>query len=62
MAHRDPVDVTAGDTVIGTMPIYLAAPVCERGARYLHLALHLPNEMRGNPFFIKACCFFKMLK
>ena len=62
LAHLDPADVMADDTVIGTLPIHLAAQVCERGARYLHLGLDLPNEMRGNPFFIRACCFFKMLK
>ncbi|HHQ40896.1 MAG TPA: CRISPR-associated protein Csx16 [Chromatiales bacterium] len=30
-----------------TLPIHLAAEVCERGARYLHLRLEVPRELRG---------------
>ncbi|MFM2069223.1 MAG: hypothetical protein RLZZ584_4132 [Pseudomonadota bacterium] len=36
-----------GDTVAGTLPIHLAAQVCQRGARYLHLSLDLPARLRG---------------
>ena len=36
-----------GDVVIGTLPINLAAEVCVRGARYLHMSLDLPFEKRG---------------
>ncbi len=36
-----------GDTIIGTLPVHLAAEVCARGARYLHLTLDLPPELRG---------------
>ena len=46
-AHLQVEDVQSGDTVIGTLPVHLAAAVCERGARYLHLALDVPPELRG---------------
>jgi CRISPR-associated protein Csx16 len=47
MAHLDLSDVQPGDVVIGTLPVHLAAEVCARRARYLHLALELPAEGRG---------------
>lgn len=47
VAHLDPARVAAGDIVIGTLPVHLAADVCARGARYLHLALDLPERLRG---------------
>jgi CRISPR-associated protein Csx16 len=45
--HLDPAQVMPGDTVIGSLPVNLAAEVCERGARYLHLSLELPLTLRG---------------
>ena len=45
--HLDPTTVRSGDTVIGTLPVHLAADVCQRGARYLHLVLDLAAEVRG---------------
>lgn len=47
IAHLDPETVQPGDVVIGTLPIHLAARVCQRGGRYLHLSLELPPEWRG---------------
>lgn len=47
VAHLDPETVQPGDVVIGTLPIHLAARVCARGGRYLHLSLELPPEQRG---------------
>ncbi len=47
VAHLDVSQVAAGDTVIGTLPINLAAEVCARGAQYLNLSLELPEEARG---------------
>jgi CRISPR-associated protein Csx16 len=32
VAHLDPAEVGAGDTVIGTLPVNLAAAVCGKGA------------------------------
>ena len=45
--HLDPAQLGAGDTVIGSLPLHLAAAVCERGARFLHLSLDIPAEWRG---------------
>jgi|SRR5690554_3933197 len=47
VAHLDTSLVQAGDCVIGTLPIQLAAAVCARGARYFHLSVELPFELRG---------------
>ena len=47
VAHLDPETVQPGDVVIGTLPVNLAARVCERGGRYLHLSLALPPDWRG---------------
>ena len=47
VAHLDPAQVQAGDVVVGTLPVNLAAEVCARGGRYLHLSLDLPAEWRG---------------
>lgn len=45
--HFDPAPLHKGDVVIGTLPVHQAARVCALGARYVHLALDLPAEMRG---------------
>ncbi len=47
VAHLDPAEVQAGDRVIGTLPVNLAADICKRGARYFHLSLQVPAEWRG---------------
>jgi CRISPR-associated protein Csx16 len=39
--------VQPGDTVAGTLPVQVAAEVCRKGARYLHLSLDLPASARG---------------
>ena len=45
--HLDPDQVCGGDTVMGSLPVNLAAAVCERSARYLHLSVELPEQLRG---------------
>ncbi len=45
--HLDPALIHPGDTVIGSLPVNLAAEVCARGGAYLHLSLDLPAELRG---------------
>ena len=45
--HLDPSEIRPGNVVIGTLPVHLAAEVCARGARYVHLVLELPLESRG---------------
>lgn len=47
VAHLDPDTVGAGDVVVGTLPVHLAARVCARGARYLHLSVAVPAGLRG---------------
>lgn len=46
-AHLDLEQVRPGDTVLGTLPVHLAAQVNERGGRYLHLELNVPEAARG---------------
>lgn len=45
--HLEPVLIKPGDTVIGTLPVHLAAAVCRQGARYFNLSLDLPVHWRG---------------
>lgn len=45
--HVDALQIQPGDTVIGSLPVNLAAGICARGARYLHLSLELPAHLRG---------------
>jgi CRISPR-associated protein Csx16 len=45
--HLDPATIEPGDTVIGTLPLHVAAAVTERGASLLHLALEIPADERG---------------
>ena len=52
VGHLDTVQVKAGDIVIGTLPVNLAADVCKLGARYLHLSLKVPAEWRGRELTI----------
>lgn len=47
VSHLDPLTIQPGDLVLGTLPVNLAAQVCARGGRYLHLSLDLPAQMRG---------------
>lgn len=47
LAHLDIEQIHAGDTVIGSLPVNLAADVCAKAARYIHLTLELPQEWRG---------------
>jgi CRISPR-associated protein Csx16 len=45
--HLDVETIRPGDIVIGSLPVNLAAAVCDRGAKYFHLSLNLPMEWRG---------------
>lgn len=45
--HLDPAVVHQGDTVIGSLPVNLAAQVCAAGAAYWHLSVELTAELRG---------------
>lgn len=47
IAHLDPTTIQPGDTVIGTLPVHLAAAVCARGARFVFLSVDIPAQLRG---------------
>lgn len=47
IAHLDPELIQAGDVVIGTLPVQLAAEVCSRGGRFFNLTLDVPPQFRG---------------
>ena len=47
LAHLLPQQISTGDTVIGNLPVHLAAYVCAQGARYLHLQISIPVHLRG---------------
>jgi CRISPR-associated protein Csx16 len=47
VAHLDTAQVQAGDTVIGSLPVNLAARVCANGAAYWHVSVSLPATLRG---------------
>jgi CRISPR-associated protein Csx16 len=51
--HLDPIRIEPGDTVIGSLPVNLAAEVCARGGVYLHLSLDLPAELRGRELTVE---------
>jgi CRISPR-associated protein Csx16 len=48
VSHIDLDRVQPGDTVIGTLPVNLAAAVCSKGAQFLNLSLDLPAHWRGS--------------
>ena len=45
--HLDPAEIKAGDIVIGSLPVHLAATVCTAGARYFNLSIDLLAHARG---------------
>lgn len=45
--HLDINDIRQGDTVIGTLPIHLAAQVCAKGASFQYLQIDIPEPLRG---------------
>ncbi len=51
--HLRPEQILPGDTVIGSLPVNLAAEVCQRGACYLHLSVDIPPNYRGKELTTK---------
>ena len=45
--HLDPETVNAGDSVIGNLPMAMAADICGKGARYFSLSICINRENRG---------------
>lgn len=46
-SHLDVNLIQAEDTVIGTLPIHLAAEVCQKGAKFYFLSINVRPEQRG---------------
>lgn len=58
ITHLDTEIIQPGDQVIGSLPVNLAAEVCQRGGRYLNLSLALTPELRGHELTVeqmRAC-------
>lgn len=48
LTHLHDVDfVCAGDIIVGTLPVNLIAKVNALGARYFHLNIPMPADLRG---------------
>lgn len=45
--HLDVAEIKAGDTIIGTLPIHLAAEVCAKGAKFYFLSVNVERNQRG---------------
>ena len=48
--HLDPEDIQTGDTILGTLPIHLAAQICARGAAFYFLQIAQPEDKRGSEY------------
>ena len=45
--HLELSAIVPGDAILGTLPVHVAAAVCERGARYFHLSMDILATRRG---------------
>jgi len=50
LRHLDPQDIQAGDVVLGTLPLHLAAEVCVRGGIFYFLTLPQEEAGRGSEY------------
>ncbi|QMT31186.1 CRISPR-associated protein Csx16 [Alysiella filiformis] len=48
--HLDLAQVNAGDVVVGTLPVHLAAAVCEKGAQFYFLQMPQQFATRGSEY------------
>lgn len=48
--HLDTAKLQAGDVVLGTLPLHLAAEVCERGAKFYFLMMPQEFAKRGSEY------------
>lgn len=58
LTHLDTSRIQRSDTVIGTLPVHLAAAICSQGARFFNLSLDLPAHWRGrelNTLELRQC-------
>ncbi|MGV6989748.1 CRISPR-associated protein Csx16 [Testudinibacter sp. P80/BLE/0925] len=69
VSHLEVGQIQAGDIVMGTLPLHLAAQVCQKGAKVYFLSLNVQEHQRGKeltreqlnqqscrlmPFYVKA--------
>ncbi|NLT33814.1 MAG: CRISPR-associated protein Csx16 [Acidobacteria bacterium] len=47
LSHLRIEEIQPGDVVIGVLPVHLAAEVCAKSARYIQIAMDLPEQCRG---------------
>lgn len=47
VTHLDITLIQKGDVVIGTLPIHLAAEVCQKGAKFYFLSVNVSEHQRG---------------
>lgn len=52
-SHLEISQIQANDTVIGTLPIHLAAQVCEKGAKFYFLSVNVTREQRGTELTVE---------
>jgi CRISPR-associated protein Csx16 len=50
---EDLARLTQAHTVIGTLPVHLAAAVCDAGATFIYLSIDTPPELRGQELSIE---------
>lgn len=48
--HLDIAEIARGDTVLGTLPLHLAAEVCAKGAAFYFLQLPQEAALRGSEY------------
>ncbi|WP_424406037.1 CRISPR-associated protein Csx16 [Pasteurella sp. PK-2025] len=68
VSHLEIHRIQENDIVIGTLPLHMVAQICEKGARFYCLSIHLQEAQRGQeltatqlkvqqctlqPFFVK---------
>ncbi|MBY6283263.1 CRISPR-associated protein Csx16 [Neisseria sicca] len=52
LPHLDTVKIEAGDVVLGTLPLHLAAEVCKKGAAFYFLQLPQKLQLRGSEYSV----------
>lgn len=57
--HLDIAQISNGDTVIGNVPLHLAAQICAKGARLICLSVAVPASLRGHELSKEALTHLK---
>lgn len=46
-SHLEIEQIHTGDIVMGTLPVHMAAEICQRGATFYFLQVNMPEHLRG---------------